>query len=198
MKRRFSRYAALRRKFAAPALTPAYAVPVFAVLIGVSAAAAVISATPADTIRGLGDAVALGDFDQCFFSAYWRNSRYHILSAVASTSYLGLAAIPALMCCRGFTLCCTSAALIIDYGSRGALVSSLILGLPSLVTLPCLFAVAADSLTASADIFSLRFGLRQKTVPRSGLRRLMICLGAILPVTLFDCKIAPMLAALLL
>jgi hypothetical protein len=126
--------------------------PAISLLVGVLVGVAVISRTPAETIRGFGDAIVLSDDRLSIVSAYWKCSRYHIFAALLSTSYLGVFLTPALLMTRGFTLCCTSAALILDYPEQGALLSAAQLGLSNLVSLPCLLLLSADSVRLSGSM----------------------------------------------
>lgn len=198
MRRRLFKYAKYRQKVFAAALMPGYAVPASALILGVLAAVAVISKTPEGTIKGFGDTIVLSGSQGSLLTAYWKCSRYHIFTALLSTSFLGVGAIPVILGYRGFTMCCTSAILILDYNIRGAILSAVILGLPSLFSIPCLLLIASDSMHASAELLTMRFGLKQRFPPRYDPRRIFLCLGFLIPVAFFENQIVPRLISYIL
>jgi hypothetical protein len=178
-------------------LCPQNFLPAASMLVGITAAVAVMSRTPEDTIRGFGDAIVLSGTRASVLSAYWKCSRYHIFTALLSTSYLGVAGIPLLLAYRGFTLCCTSAALMLDYSASGAMLSAIILGLPGLVALPCLLILASESIRTSAQLFTMRFGLGQRYPPRFSVRRVCLCFVFLIPVAVIEQQVLPKLITML-
>lgn len=198
MKRPFFRCNRFGRQSFSGISHPLNVLSAVSLLLGVAAAAAVMSRTPEDTIRGFGDAIVLSGANASVLSAYWRCSRYHIITALLSTSYLGVAAIPLLLAYRGFTLCCTSAALILDYTANGAMLSAIILGLPGLIAVPCLLYIASESMRASVQLFSIRFGLRQRYPTHIEVRRVCLCFSFLILAALFERQLMPRLIAMLI
>ena len=193
LKRHFLKYAKYRKKALGIAFAPGYTIPATALILGVLAAVAIISKTPGDAIKGFGDVIVLSGSDESILYAFWKCSRYHIITVLLSTSFLGVAAVPVLLGYRGFTMCCTSAILILDYSLKGALLSALIIGLPALISLPCLLLMASDAIHASSELFVMRFSLRQRVPPRYDPRRMFFCLSILMPVAFFENQIVPIL-----
>lgn len=193
MKRYFLKYARRGRRGLTGLRFPGYALPAVALCVGILTAAIVISKTPENTIKGFGDIIILSGSNTSVLSAYWKCSRYHIFAALLSTSFLGVLTIPVLLGYRGFTLCCTSAALILNYTDNGAMLSAIMLGVPSLISVPCLLLIASDSMRSSAELITARFGLHQRYPSRYSPRCIFLCLGALIPVALFENQMLPKL-----
>ena len=191
MKRKLFRYFRFKRQYPETDSGPKIALPVASLLLGIAAAIVAMANTPREMVCGFGDAIVLSGANVSFLSAYWRCSRYHIFTALLSTSYLGVVAVPALLAYRGFTLCCTSAALILDYANRGAMLSAVILGLPGLAALPCLLLIAAESMHDAERLFSARFGLRQRTPAQFHWRRACLCFSFLILPALFEQRLLP-------
>ena len=91
--------------------------------------------------------------------AFLNGSKFHIFALICATSTLGVATIPALVAVRGYLLSCTAAAIYVGYpGGKGLLINAVVIGLPALITLPCLIIMASDSLTQSRKLLSLSLG----------------------------------------
>ncbi|MEG1633110.1 MAG: hypothetical protein RR314_03560 [Oscillospiraceae bacterium] len=87
-----------------------------------------------------------------FFSC----AKYHIAILLFATSLLGVFLIPCAMAVRGFVLACTAVTLAASYpGLRGVLISLVVLGIPSLITVPCLFLLGRDGLCMSIRLIAL-------------------------------------------
>ena len=193
MKRYLFKYAGLRRDGGLRLPLPA-----LSLMAGIVLALLVIPRTPVETIRGYGDAAVFSGSGVPFLTAYWKCSRYHILVALLSTSYIGAAVIPAVLGYRGFALTCASAAVMIDYPASGAALSAIVLGIPALITVPGLLVLAGDSINASSRLFSLRFGLRQRAASSAAARRALICMGSLIPAAILETTLLPWLAAVLI
>ena len=167
-------------------------------LIGIAAALAAVHETPGNAIRGFGDAIVLSEKNASVLSAYWKCSRYHIFTILLSTSWLGAVFAPALLAYRGFSLCCSSTALLLDHPDGGAALTAIILGLPGLVSLPCLLLIAYYSIEASTQLMSLRFGYRQRYPAHSDLRRIVLCFICLIPVAVYETFIMPKLITMVI
>ena len=172
--------------------------PALSIFVGVIAALFALLSAPDEAIKGFGDAIILDDLEASLLSAYWNCSRYHIFTALFSTSFLGVVLIPALLLYRGFALCCTSAALILDHASTGAMLSAIILGLPGIITLPCLLMISSYSMQASAQLLNQCFGLRQRYPVRSDVRRVCLCFICLIPVAVLETHITPKLISFII
>lgn len=97
-----------------------------------------------------------------YFGLLLSCSKYHLAVLLFSTSILGFAAIPAIMAVRGFVLSCTVASVALSYPGHGAALALIVLGLPSLFTVPALFILGG-----SGTAFSVRLlDLLRRRVPR--------------------------------
>ena len=192
MKRYLFQYAALRKDTDFD-----FVVPALSVAMGVLLAAAVIPRTPPDTIRGYGDAALLSGTGASFLSAYWKCSRYHIIAALLSTSFLGTFAIPVVLAYRGFALSCASAAVMLDYPSGGALFSALFLGIPAVITVPSLIWLSGEAMASSRDLFCRRFAARPRLRGATGLRNMLFSFAVLIPAAVLEATVLPALAAIL-
>lgn len=107
------------------------------------------SALPAgeEILPGDGSIYGYGTFAGLLLSC----SKYHLAVLIFSTSLLGVLFIPAVLAFRGFALACSTAWLASVYPERGAALALIILGLPSLLTVPALFVTAQWG-----ELFALR------------------------------------------
>lgn len=79
-----------------------------------------------------------------FLGLLFSCSKYHLLVLLLSTSLFGVALIPVALAFRGFVLACTAAYIASAYPEQGVALTLVVLGLPSLLTVPGLFIVAFD------------------------------------------------------
>jgi len=198
LKRFLLRSAKIRRTCSVLTVRVTAVLPAAFLLLGVLAAVAAIARTPAETIRGFGDAIIFSEDGASILSAYWKCARYHILAVLLSTSWLGVLLAPALLAVRGFTLCCTSAALLLDYPEQGALLPAAVLGISNLISVPCLLLVSADAMRLSGRLAAARLGLRYG--PSTGIetKHMLLGLGLMLPVAAYEQQILPKLVAWIL
>lgn len=81
-------------------------------------------------------------------------SKYHLLVLLLSTSLFGVALIPVALAFRGFVLACTAAYIASAYPEQGVALTLVVLGLPSLLTVPGLFIVAFDGACFSSRLLA--------------------------------------------
>lgn len=93
----------------------------------------------------------------------WNCGKFHLFSLLCASSLLGVAAIPAIAAVRGYLIACTAAAIYACYPDNGLLINFIVLGLPALISLPCLFIIASDSLTESGRLCAMALGSPAKT-----------------------------------
>lgn len=193
MRKKILRYARYRQKYFMSSIIPTFAVSLVSLLIGIIVAAIIISKTPIDTIRGLGDSIVLSGSEGTVIESFWKCSKYHIFIWLISTSFLGVVLVPMALAYRGFVLCCSSAALIFDYGIMGAVISAAMFGLTALVSIPCLLIVATDSMSSSLSLFSQRYGIKRRGSYDTNSKRSLICILIMLPLAFIEHKIIPIL-----
>ena len=81
-------------------------------------------------------------------------TKYHLMTLLFSTSIVGVLLIPAALAFRGFVLACTAAYIASAYPEQGVALTLVVLGLPSLLTVPGLFVVAFDGACFSSRLLA--------------------------------------------
>lgn len=89
-----------------------------------------------------------------FLGLLFSCSKYHLLVLLLSTSLFGVALIPVALAFRGFVLACTAAYIASAYPEQGVALTLVVLGLPSLLTVPGLFIVAFDGACFSSRLLA--------------------------------------------
>lgn len=92
-------------------------------------------------------------------------AKYHLMVLLLATSLFGVLLIPAVLAFRGFVLACTAAYIASAYPGQGAVLTLVVLGLPSLLTVPGLFILAFDGFCFSSGLLGQH--LRRPVPPRS-------------------------------
>ena len=93
-----------------------------------------------------------------FLQALWSAGQYFLILLALSTSYAGVVAVPWVVLLRGYLLSCSVAALYMAGGLSGWFRLFFVLGVPALLCTPCFLLAASDAVSASLELFSLRFG----------------------------------------
>ena len=134
-----------------------------------------------------------------FLSLLFSCCKYHLAVALLSTSLLGAALIPCVIAARGFVFACTAAAIAASYpGADGVLLVLIVLGIPSLITLPCLFMLGRDGFCMSAGLLAV-FDRRSPYPLRfdaawDGL----VCAAALIAAAAMETFVVPFLAGLII
>lgn len=133
-----------------------------------------------------------------FFSLLFLCSRYHLLVLLFGTSLLGVVMIPAAFALRGFVLSCTAVSIASSYPNGGVALALVILGIPSLLTVPSLFVVGSHSLGFSSRLVSLYD--RRPPTPSGGsaVTDLLLCAGALVLAAAIEYSVIPMLVPFIL
>lgn len=84
----------------------------------------------------------------------WKAIRFPVLAMILGFTALGIAGMPALFLVRGFLFSFSVTCFVVLYGGRGAIAALLLLGLSSVVTIPVLFIVGTQGMTASRKLLS--------------------------------------------
>ncbi|NCB52393.1 MAG: hypothetical protein EOM54_11030 [Clostridia bacterium] len=133
-----------------------------------------------------------------FFGLLFFCSKYHLFVVLFGTSLMGVILIPAAFALRGFVLSCTAASLAAAYPENGYLITLVILGLPSLLTVPSLFILGRDSLSFSSHLLSM-FD-RRALVPavNSGENNFLVCAAALILAAAIEYSLVPRLVDFLI
>ncbi len=92
-----------------------------------------------------------------FFAFVWF-IRFQFISFLMGTSFLGVTLIPLLVFLRGYILSCASAAIINSYPQNGIVMALIIVGLPSLLSIPCFFFVSTEAFFSSRKLLRMCSG----------------------------------------
>jgi len=76
---------------------------------------------------------------------------------LSATTYLGVLIVPCVVLIRGYVLGCTTAACYVSEGSLGLVAALLVIGVPTLLTLPALICLSERCAVRSGELLHLRF-----------------------------------------
>ncbi len=122
--------------------------------------------------------------------------RFHLFAILLGTSFLGILFVPALTLLKGFALSCASATIILSQPSGGIVMALIILGIPSIFSIPCFIAISDDALDRSIRLFSLLRGNYSAPLEKNGKKWLFILPAMIISVAV-EMKLVPYLLTLL-
>jgi uncharacterized membrane protein SpoIIM required for sporulation len=91
-----------------------------------------------------------------FFLSLWACSKYHLLALFLAGSVFGALALPLLCVFRGYLLGCAASALTAMKG--GFFLSLVVIGLPSIFSLPALILLCDDGMSVSRYILQRSLG----------------------------------------
>ena len=131
-----------------------------------------------------------------YFEVFFRFVRFHIIVIFLGTSFLGIALLPALSCIRGYALSCTAATIISAYPKDGIIMALVILGIPTVLSLPCFFVMSVDGFISSGRIVNLLHGRAAIRTDKFFVHSLA-CLPFLALGTLLEMKLVPYLVSLL-
>ena len=128
-----------------------------------------------------------------FFHALWDATWFHLLVLLAGTSLLGILFVPMLSVARGYLLSCTAAAVLHNYPWKAVVV---LLGIPSLLEVPCFLVLAADAIRTSRRLAAAASGgLPSAERDNPILRHTVICLMILTISAVVETFILPVLLA---
>ena len=107
--------------------------------------------------------------------ALWSCGKFHFLVLLASTSLLGVIAVPALSAVRGYLISCGAAALISGYPDRGFLIVLAIMGLPGIFSVPSFFMLSSQAMQSSVRLISSAAGRVRTKSSGSAVALLLAC-----------------------
>lgn len=121
--------------------------------------------------------------------------RFHLLALFFATSFAGVVLVPALALIKGFAFSCASATIISAYPDNGIIMSLVILGLPSLFSVPSFICLCDFAFSRSARLLALtRGGYARK--PRDG-KRMLLVLPALAAGLIIEAYLVPRLLPLI-
>jgi hypothetical protein len=128
----------------------------------------------------------------------WNCSKYIIAAIFLAGSVYGILLIPALCAVRGYFLGCSAASIISAVESGGWLLSFIVVGIPALITVPCLFVIGTDGLATSKRLIVLTKGSYSGGKSVDLARHTVICSVIILLAAIINEYLVPALAGLIL
>ncbi len=167
-------------------------------LIGVVSASN-IPAEQSALIKGFFYSVQSGVFDSGgLLDSLAKAFLFHTIAVLLGFSAIGFIFLPLLSLVRGFFLTFAAAAIIAALGKSGFAVAIALLGLPSLIMLPCFFILCLQAFAAS---YSLAGRLLRRSTASSNYRkeyfnRCAVCSVALIIAALIDAYLSPLLASL--
>lgn len=130
-----------------------------------------------------------------FFSVMFDVLKYAALIFAVGFSFLGVAGVPIVLALRGFFLCFTISAFVIAFGYPGFAIAVAVFGLPTLITLPCLFALASRSFSSAGILLnSVRdkpSGGGRRAFDRAFFLNALVCLGFLLLAVFLEYFVTP-------
>jgi len=105
----------------------------------------------------------------------WELFRWPLLTVAFAFTAVGLIAIPVIFLLRGFLLSFSIACLIRVLGSTGAILAFFLFGISGVLSLPVLFILGIQGITACRQLCLRLMGTRQNTEPIYGNEYLIRC-----------------------
>jgi hypothetical protein len=133
-----------------------------------------------------------------FFALLYLCARYHLLVLLFGTSLLGVVMIPAACAIRGFVLSCTAVSIASVYPENGAMLVLVVLGLPSLLTVPSLFIIGSHSLSFSFRLVSLYDRRPAGPADGSAIPDFLLSAGALVLAAAVEKSLIPILVTMIL
>ena len=129
-----------------------------------------------------------------FILIFLRFIRFHALAVFLGSSSFGIVLLPVLIALKGYSISCTAAVIMSAYPDNGIIMALVILGIPSLFSLPCCFLISVESFFSSRKIFDLLRG--SSAALRNRLTGLAIlCLPVLLTGALMEMILVPRLVS---
>lgn len=119
------------------------------IIIGATASAYINSDTANELTNSINGLKALASDAQSYFTYLWSAFKYPLIIFAFSFSVIGVAAIPAIILCKGFFLGFSIGSVMKVFGNRGIAISLSALGISSFISIPCIILLSAFSLSAS-------------------------------------------------
>lgn len=125
-------------------------------------------------------------------------AKYHIAVVLCATSLLGVVLIPVIAVFRGFALACTAVSVAASGAGNGFLLTAVVLGLPSLLTVPALFLLGCDGMRFSGRLMLLSEGEIPASPPHGTGHAFEAAILLVLAAAAIQYAVVPPLVALLI
>jgi hypothetical protein len=133
-----------------------------------------------------------------FFKVFWDCAKFHLCVLFMAGSVFGVVIIPAIVFLRAYLLSCTTAAIIAVYPDSGWLLSLVILGIPALVSIPCLFVLSTDAFFASGRLLTMSMGDYRPWLGTPIYRHGFACMILLILISLVEMLLIPALVGLII
>lgn len=133
-----------------------------------------------------------------FFKVFWDCAKFHIIVLFMAGSVFGVVIIPAIVFLRAYLLSCTSAAIIAVYPDVGWLLALIILGIPALVSIPCLFVLSSDAFLTSGRLLTLSIGDYRPWPGSPIYKHGFVCIILLILISLIEMLLIPTLVGLII
>lgn len=133
-----------------------------------------------------------------FLESLWNCSKFIIAVFFLAGSVYGMLLIPVLCAVRGYFLGCSAASIISAMEANGWLLSFFVVGIPAILTVPCLIVLGADAFVSSRKLLSLSLGSYGGGTGSDLARHGIICSAIIVFTAAVNEFLIPVLAGLIL
>ncbi|MEG2119195.1 MAG: hypothetical protein RRY53_02470 [Pseudoflavonifractor sp.] len=127
----------------------------------------------------------------------WSVMRWPLFTVVLSFTALGLIGIPVLFCARGFLLSFAIASFVRMLGGTGGLLALAVFGVSGVLSIPALFVLGVQGLSASRCLAGRAFGETRHVFPfgRDYFLRCGMCMAAFCVCLPLECFAVPVLVS---
>ena len=133
-----------------------------------------------------------------FWNALLNAYKYQLAALLCGFSLLGIVLVPVITAARGFFLSFSVTAMVRTLGNHGILFALGLWGVQSLISVPVLFIISAQSFIFSVRLFHAAAGnLHGKVFQRSIWIRTMICAVLLFLCALFETFVTPAVVSLI-
>lgn len=115
--------------------------------------------------------------------------RFQFISFLMGTSFLGVTLIPLLVFLRGYILSCASATIINSYPQNGIIMALIIVGIPSILSIPCFFLISTEAFFSSRRLLRMCSGGFFRG--RIRFKSLIVCIPVLFLGTLAEAELVP-------
>ncbi len=131
-----------------------------------------------------------------FLSRFFEFIVFSLIAVFLGSSFIGFAFLPLLAGARGYVLSCSAASVMSSCDDKGIIMALLVLGIPSLLSLPCFFAVTVDAALSSRRLRELMRGHFSPSTNKLMLH-FLISLPFLAAGVLLEMKLVPYLVSLI-
>ncbi|HHU22369.1 MAG TPA: hypothetical protein GXZ52_02985 [Clostridiales bacterium] len=133
-----------------------------------------------------------------FLRVFWDCAKFHLCVLFLAGSVFGVVIIPVIVFLRAYLLSCTAAAIMAVYPDVGWVLSIVILGLPALVSMPCLFILSRDAFLASGRLLTLSVGEYRPWLGIPIFKHGLVCIVLLILISLVEKLLIPAVVGLII